>query len=81
MGLWRNLESRFATTESTREHPTIRLGISNFKKKILNLRFLLKIEKIIKKTSFLGKLKRFEHSYLEARFEAPGYTLKLCIRQ
>ena len=30
MGLWRNLEARFATTETPWEHPTIGLGIQNF---------------------------------------------------
>ena len=30
MELWRNLEARFATTESPWEHPIIGLGIQNF---------------------------------------------------
>ena len=51
MGLWRNLDGRFATTESPRDHPTIGLGIQNF----VNF-FKPKIpeKKIEKKTSYLG---------------------------
>ena len=54
MGLWRNLDGRFATTESPRDHPTIGLGIQNF----VNF-FKPKIpEKKIEKKRLISETKR-----------------------
>ena len=66
MGLWRNLEARFATSESPWEHPTV--GSQNF----LNF-FKTKFteKKKLKKNVFSRKLQEFEQSYLEARFVTP----------
>ena len=54
MGLWRNLEARFATTETPWEHPTIGLGIQNFVN-FLNLRFP---KKKLKKKRLFSETKR-----------------------